>query len=839
MIRLTLLGGIELVDPANPGASALVGRRKRFALLTYLAVATPGAFRSRDAALELFWPESDARRARNSLNQALHHLRRSLGDEVITVRSDGDVGASPSALWCDAAAFEQALRSGDREGALDLYGGDLLPGFFVDDAPGFERWLDKERQRFRRRARDAAWRLAELAEERRDRASAVWWALRSSELARDDEVSFQQILRLLGRVGNRAAALRAYRGFEAHLGKEYGIEPTAETLRLVEEIRTRGESLSGSGRVVSDTSLASKLVQRGVAAEHDSPPRLDDAGAAAQRTLEPGGDVLTPLAPCEAGGRCRVAGRTVVCLTAAAALVAALAAVGILVRYASIAGHAPEPSSRTRIIVDGFTDLASQSREGVLGPAIAAAVVGQLATVRSFDVVPTAVPGLPAGRWMRTVEPGSFVVTGNVLRSGARVRVSAELIDAAAGGTLAAAAFEHDSTSSMELVDAVARDVSSMVRAAIGRRVRARDRYLAGVDQRARRFVEEASAERERARGLEHGGRFAGAIRVLRRADSLLAGAETIAPAWREPTIERARVAWELAVLHLAPGSRDVPRADALLREGIATAQRAVTSDRHDAAALETLGLISYWYWLQIPLAPDSAHAVLARAMDALRGAVAIDPGRASAWNILGAARYTQVDYSGAYLAADRAYQADAYLDDAEEIAGRLFMTAYEMGDDTLARRWCDEIDHRFRGSWTGAYCRLGLLAWPGAVNDSAVTGQAWAIAAGSGAHTALVRQMEPRLSMLVAAVLARAGLRDSAEAIILRARSSAAGDPETLPLEASARIALGQPDSAIARLARYVREKPLHRAAVACSRRFAGLRALGHDGDVFRSCSQ
>ncbi len=66
MIRLTLLGGIELADPANHRASALLAQRKRVALLAYLALAGPGAFRSRDSALALFWPEFDQRRARSA-----------------------------------------------------------------------------------------------------------------------------------------------------------------------------------------------------------------------------------------------------------------------------------------------------------------------------------------------------------------------------------------------------------------------------------------------------------------------------------------------------------------------------------------------------------------------------------------------------------------------------------------------------------------------------------------------------------------------------------------------------------------------------------------------------
>jgi hypothetical protein len=91
---------------------------------------------------------------------------------------------------------------------------------------------------------------------------------------------------------------------------------------------------------------------------------------------------------------------------------------------------------------------------------------------------------------------------------------------------------------------------------------------------------------------------------------------------------------------------------------------------------------------------------------------------------------------------------------------------------------------------------------------------------------------------MLVAAALARAGQRDSAESMILRARSDAAGDPEILPLEAGALLLLGRSDSAAARLAQYLREKPLHRAGVACSRRFAALRQLDRHRGVFDACS-
>lgn len=808
MIRLALFGGIDLVDPANPDASAVLRQRKRVALLVYLALAGPGEFRSRDAVIALFWPEIDQQHALSDLRQAVYSLRSSLGRDIVVKRGDGDLGTSAGALWCDAVAFEQALKSGDAEEALRLYGDDLLPGFFVDDAPGFERWLDEERARFKRKARDAAWLLAVGAERRGERPAAVRWARRSSELSPDDETSFQELLRLLARVGDGAGALQAYREFAARFARDFDAAPSAETRRLFEEIRARDES--ELDRESGTPAIPLHL-----------PALARESGA--------GESALLPRR------------RSLRWLIAAAAAAALLVGLGALLRYASLAGGGPAPSSRVRIIVDDFTDLTTPSQRGMLGAAITAAVVDKLAAVRSFDVDPGAIPGRPpsggAGGAGGTRSP-RFLVTGSVLRSGARVRVNVDVIDATAGSTLKTAVLEHDSSESMTLVDALSREVSSVVRVAIGRELRSQQTLVARMDARARRLAEEAGSERDRARALEREGRVATAARALLRADSLLVHAEAMAPAWREPMIERARIAWELAVLSLAPGYRDVPRANGLLREGIAQAELAVASDSADARALETLGLLSYWYWLQAPLAPDSARRSLARARSALRSAVAIDPRRAPAWSLLSAALYSQADYPGAYLAAERAYQADAYLDDAEEILNRLFAAAYEIGDDAGARRWCDEIDHRFRRSWTGAYCQLSLLTWIGAAGDPATARRAWEIAAEGGRRNALASEMRPQLYMLVASVLARAGLRDSAESVIRRSRMRAAGDPEILPLEASAQFLLGHTDTAVARLAQYVRGKPLHRAAVACSRRFAALRALDSQQAVFGPCT-
>lgn len=156
MIRLRTLGVVELTGSKAGAADAVAVQSKRFALLVYLALALPRGWHRRDTLLALFWPELDQARARHALRQALHFLRKSLGDDVLTTRGSEDLAAGP-ALWCDAAAFEDG--EPDRA-TLALYGGELLPGFFIRDAaPEWDHWVDERRESLRRRAANLSERL--------------------------------------------------------------------------------------------------------------------------------------------------------------------------------------------------------------------------------------------------------------------------------------------------------------------------------------------------------------------------------------------------------------------------------------------------------------------------------------------------------------------------------------------------------------------------------------------------------------------------------------------------------------------------------------------------------
>ena len=255
MIELRVLGPPRIEATDGRPVESIVHQSRRMALLAYLGAATPRGAQRRDKLVTLFWPESDETRARAALNQALYVLRSRLGD-VFVSRGNDEVALDAAAVWCDAAAFEDLLDSGRADEALALYRGDLLDGFFISNAPEFERWVDEERQRLRHRASEGAWALADACAGRSEVVEAERWARRAADLLPGDEAVVRRLMLFFRGLGDRAAAIRAYEAFVWRLAQEYELEPSPETRALAAAIRDEE-------RTVSAPALAAVPVARG------------------------------------------------------------------------------------------------------------------------------------------------------------------------------------------------------------------------------------------------------------------------------------------------------------------------------------------------------------------------------------------------------------------------------------------------------------------------------------------------------------------------------------------------------------------------------------------------
>jgi len=276
MIELRTLGGTGLRGDDGAELRPVLAQPKRFGLLVYLALAGGSGLRRRDSLVALFWPELDDEHARGALRQSLSFLRRELGDGVVVTRGDEEVGVDASTLWCDAVAFEQACTS-DPAHAVELYRGDLLVGFHVDDAaPEFERWLDDARADLRRRATACTWALARLRRDAGARAEASALAHRAASLAPGDEAQWRAVLALLDELGDRAGALMAYEVLAARLREDHDAEPAPETQALMQRIRARTTSAADAMATVAAPTVPA------LPAERD-----DDAPAEAPRAPPP------------------------------------------------------------------------------------------------------------------------------------------------------------------------------------------------------------------------------------------------------------------------------------------------------------------------------------------------------------------------------------------------------------------------------------------------------------------------------------------------------------------------------------------------------------------------
>ena len=233
------------------GETVSLGRNgKALAILKYLL-----AHRSRpvsqDHLMGWLWPESSLKKARWSLNSAIHGLRKILGDcPASTLTSyimleEGYYHLCPT-VWVvtDVDEFDEYYEQGRRlekagrtgeaaaeyERAVELYRGDYL----IEDL--YEDWTMVERERLANAYVDILDRLAAHYMESGQLRESIRACYRVLERDRCHEDSYRLLMRCYARLGMRGRALRQYRLCEKILGQEYGTAPSPETTALYESL---------------------------------------------------------------------------------------------------------------------------------------------------------------------------------------------------------------------------------------------------------------------------------------------------------------------------------------------------------------------------------------------------------------------------------------------------------------------------------------------------------------------------------------------------------------------------------------------------------------------------
>jgi len=245
---------------------------KARALLAYLALEPKTHERAVLAAL--LWPEIADKHARTNLRSTLYRLRQTLdaaaplaAAQLLTV-SRQSVQLNAEGAIIDVHRFQMLLDEAAATspppletlaGAIDLYAGELLAGFSLADAPAFEEWLLLRRELLQQRAL-LAFRILAAAYEAlgdHERAYAVANRLLALDAYRED--AYQQMMRLLARMGQPQQALQYFEQMRQRLQDELGVAPSAQTLTLVKQIAA-GEFDQETKRPKAEMSAASTAI---------------------------------------------------------------------------------------------------------------------------------------------------------------------------------------------------------------------------------------------------------------------------------------------------------------------------------------------------------------------------------------------------------------------------------------------------------------------------------------------------------------------------------------------------------------------------------------------------
>src|SRR5688572_8140917 len=582
MLRLRTLGGLSIENAVSTQGAA--AHRRPLALLALLAVAGRKGL-SRDKIIALLWPESDADHGRNSLSQLISFLRRELSADDVVLGST-ELRVNTSVLGCDVTDFEERIAADDLEGAIGIYTGPFLDGVFLRNAAEFERWVERERSRLEHLQGDALERLATRASSGGDHVSAVRWWRQRAGLAPTDSRAALRLMESLVASGNPAGALEHYRTHQALLRDELGLELDATHAEFAAAIR--GGIRRHQGLVRADLPM-----EPDTAVKTDVASRADNLPAPASATTAPSG---SPDAALPADGR-----------RPRRALIWSL--LGVVLLAGSVAlitsERARDREERSIAIVpieNGAEDSLDYLVEG-----LASTATERLSRVPGLRVIATSVMRQYDGRTRDLGALGRQVgvtalLTGRLERERDTLRFSFEVVRSRDGARMAGQRFVIDASK----LSALESEVIDTVTAALGlaahdrRRVIAPDGEASLLIWRADHFMlNRDSASLRRARDLYNA--------AIERDPAFAAAYSGLSSAYG------AFGEWGL-----------MPAPDAF-KFSEAAARTAIRLDPRSAVAIASLGNnlgVRFFRWEE--------------ALHELRRAAAIDPWRATIWNLMG-----------------------------------------------------------------------------------------------------------------------------------------------------------------------------------------------------------
>ncbi len=238
-----MLGRFEIfVDGQILNVTEIKGRKAR--LLLKLIAHQRNFQMVREHATDTLWPDLDSDRAKDQLYKALHHIRKAFAKhnkeakDWITMTDDLIRIDPPERVITDIKLFEKAARSGikdqnisELERAVSMYSGEFLP------MDRYAQWASLPREHYRQLYLDVLTALGKQYENRDDLSEAAEMLRQALEKEPTLEIAHCGLMRVFAKKGQATRAFHQYEVCREILGKELGVDPSAETMKTLDNIR--------------------------------------------------------------------------------------------------------------------------------------------------------------------------------------------------------------------------------------------------------------------------------------------------------------------------------------------------------------------------------------------------------------------------------------------------------------------------------------------------------------------------------------------------------------------------------------------------------------------------
>ena len=248
-LTIRMLGPIEIFrDPARPLAADAWTTKRARDILCFIA-SRRHRRASKDTIIDTFWGEADFEAVEKNFHPTVSHIRKALNSrqpikQNFLLYRDGDYLLNGEFSYqIDTEEFDQlvtqaeaARRAGKHDESLNfyeqavaLYRGNFLQG-------SYEEWAEEQRSYYREQYLRMLETLAKAAVKAEDWPRALHLA---QDILKDDpfrEDVHCMVMRAHAALGNRVAVKDQYESLRRLLRKELGVEPTAETQKVLRQL---------------------------------------------------------------------------------------------------------------------------------------------------------------------------------------------------------------------------------------------------------------------------------------------------------------------------------------------------------------------------------------------------------------------------------------------------------------------------------------------------------------------------------------------------------------------------------------------------------------------------